>query len=277
MCQPSQTADTPEAFDIAQAMTMLYGNYDTDKDTSTVSFSESELAPEHSGWTAGEPMCVRPLFHAFSGDAGARTFVLLTYAVSDCDQDSYCHACNPAIGMAMFSQEGRRWVMTASNRVVTSAGDYGNPPTDIKLIQIGSNRPAVKIIDFGGGQGEGTQVLLILAPWNRTVNLALERAVFDTDGGNCADPKSDDSRLPCYENQRTYTFLPDGNADYYKLVLKLSGTDIPSCNSPEDCRLRRVRGTETWKFENGKYVLVSRQGDVASIDSGFDETPGKQK
>ncbi|PYT47409.1 MAG: hypothetical protein DMG44_18315 [Acidobacteria bacterium] len=78
-----EQSETKEAFEIAQAMKMFYGNYDVKKQTSVAS-----LPKEKSSFPAAgeEQMTVRPLFHAFSGDAGAHNFL----------------PCAPTIGMAVF-------------------------------------------------------------------------------------------------------------------------------------------------------------------------------
>jgi hypothetical protein len=255
----SEQSQTNEAFDIAQAMKMLYGNYDVKKQTSVAS-----LPKEKSSFPAAgeEQMTVRPLFHAFSGDGSAHSFLLVTYAVPANDQSYGCHACAPTIGMAVYSQKRMKWTIDSSNRTVTFAGEWGRPPTNIQLVQIGTNRQAVKVIHVGQGNGETTAVLQLLIPWNGTVNLGLERIVADDDKGGC----DLDGGLPCYANRRTVTFIPNGKVEFYDLELKLSGTDLPVSDAAASRRVRKVNGLETLKFENGKYVQISRQGDLTYVD-----------
>jgi hypothetical protein len=239
-------------------MQMLYGNYDVREQTSVA------LLPTYKGMTRGngeEQMTVRPVFNAFSGDAGAQSFVLVTYAVPP---DWDCHGCVPIIGMAVFSQKHSKWTMDAFNRTVTAAGSWGKPPLEIELVQIGPSRHAVKLEDLGGGQGENTRMLALLIPWDDTVKIGLRRIIFD--GYACAnvgDP-------PCYENQRTVKFIPNGKAEYYDLELELTGTDLAGGNGTP-LRAQEVHGLEILKFENGKYVQVSRQGDLTSADSHVTE------
>src|SRR5215470_19228633 len=106
-CRKQQTCPTRETFDVSQAMWMFYGNYDAQRQTSTVTFSKMEPVRIHD-----EPMTVRGLFYTLSGDPAAPNFVLLTYAVPASDEKYYCHACAPTIGMALFSQKGAGWIMT---------------------------------------------------------------------------------------------------------------------------------------------------------------------
>ncbi len=249
-----------EGFDIAQAMKMLYGNYDVKTQTSVTSLPrEKSSLPAHGE----QQVTVGVLFKAFGVDVNPKNLVLVTFAVPTGDETFDCHACSPTIGMAVFSQKGPKWMMDASNRAVTFAGAWGKPPTDIKLVQIGPNRFAVKLIDVGQGGGETTAVLQVLIPWNGNVNLGLERIVADDDKGMC------DSRggLACYANRRTVTFIPKDKVEYYDLELKLTGTDLPISDAADSRRARKVNGLETLKFENGKYVQISRQGDLTYVDN----------
>ena len=273
-CREKRTTLSPEisethgSFDISQAMTMLYGNFDPKKQASTASIPKGNDG--NSTRSSEEEMTIRPLFHALSGVDGAQTFVLLTYAVPRGDETYYCHSCAPTIGMAVFLQEGLKWKMDAANRAAADAGEFGKPPTDIELVQIGPKHQAAKISSVGGGQGETTAVLLILVPWDGTVNLSLERIVADDNKGSCG-PKAS---LPCYANRRSVNFLRDDAAEYYQLALTLTGTDLEDSDAPSSTRARKVHGLETLKFENGKYVQVSRHGDLTSLDRDVAEREG---
>lgn len=259
--EPSRTNQT---FDIAQAMRMLYGNYDVKKQISVASLPKDKLSLPGAG---EGPLTVRPLFHAFLSDGGVQSFMLVTYAVPP----AYgCHGCAPVIGMAVYSQKGLNWKMDASNRAVTLAGGWGEPPKDVKLVQIGPNRHGVQVTDVGGGQGETTTVLKLLIPWNGAVNLGLERIVADDDSGDCGPEES----LPCYANRRTLTFIPNEKGEYYNLELKLMGTDLPVSDADNSKRARKVTGVESLKFENGKYVQISRQGDLTNADHAAAEWEG---
>ena len=67
-------------------------------------------------------------------------------------------------------------------------------------------------------------------------------------------------------NRRTITFIPKDKVEYYDLELKLTGTDLPISDAAALKRARKVNGLETLKFENGKYVQISRQGDLTYVD-----------
>jgi hypothetical protein len=251
----SITSDAPTGFEVGQGMSMFYGNFDPVSQTSTVAYSSADSAMH-----GRESMTARPLFHKLIVEPGGQRFVLLTYAVPKRDEKYDCHACAPTLGMAVFNKKGSTWILSAANRAITNAGGYGKPPTDIELVEIGTNRYAVQIKDVDTG-GESTAVILILAPWNDTVNLALERIIGDDDKGMC-EPKG----LPCYANHRTVNFSHNANADYFDLELKLTGTDLPISDAPRAWLARKVSGLELLKFEDGKYIQVSRSGDLTTVD-----------
>jgi hypothetical protein len=244
------------AFDTAQAMKMFYGNYDAEKRTSVVSLPMDKSSLPGPG---EEEMTVKPLFHAYTSDGGAQNFMLVTYAVPP---EYGCHACAPIIGMAAYSQKGSMWTMDASNRAITIAGGWGEPPKDIQLVQVGPNHHAVQIIDVDGGQGETATVMKLLVQWNDTVSLGLERIIADDDKGMC----NPNGGLPCCANHRTVTFITDDKVEYYGLTLELVGTDLPTSDAATSEPARKVSGLETLKFENGKYIQVSRQGDLTTAD-----------
>jgi hypothetical protein len=263
-----QLSEADQAFDIAQAMKMFYGNYDVKTQTSVAS-----LPKQKGSFPAGgeEQMTIKVLVSAFSGDTAAESFVLVTYAVPVSKEDFDCHACAPTIGMAVFSQNGPKWNIDASNRAVTSSGKWGKPPADIQFLQVGPNRRAVKFVDVAGGQGETTALLQLLIPWNGTIDLALEQIIADDNKDGCDSKGS----LPCYANQRTVTFVRNDNVEFYDLELKLTGTDFPLSDAPVPVRVRKVQGLETFKFENGKYVQVSRRGDLTSVEDFIHKQKGK--
>jgi hypothetical protein len=157
--------------------------------------------------------------------------------------------------MAVFNRVGQEWAIESSNRAVTTSGGYAQPPTGISIVQIGRGRPAIEIRDSGSGGGATATVLLILAPWNGTVNLALERIIADNDAGMCGN-------VACYSNSRTITYLRKPGADYSDIKLILKGTDFGDPSS----RSRRVHGVEILQFQDGKYIQVSRKGDLTNTD-----------
>jgi hypothetical protein len=252
-----KNAEAGEAFTVAQAMKTFYGNYDVRTQTSTTRLPKDTTSLPAPG---EEQMTVRVLFHSFVGEPVGRRLFLVTYAVPANDNSYGCHLCAPVIGMSVFRRSKGKWTMEASNRAVTLIGDWGEPPRRLDLVQIGSHRMAVKIIDVYRGQGETTATLEILVPWNNTIKLGLQRTIADDDKGMC-----DPAGLACYQNHRRISFTPRADSEYFDVELELTGTDLP-LNSPRG-RSRKVNGSEIYRLDNGTYKLVSQDGDKTSFDA----------
>jgi hypothetical protein len=253
---PLEQPPMKDAPEIEQAMELFYGNYDAKNQTSVA------LLPQWPSTRSEEQLTVKPLFHAFYGAANAQNLVLVTSAISPINVG---HAAVPTIGMAVLSHKESEWTMDASNRAVTYSGEWGHPPQRVELVQIGPNHYAVELVTVGGGQGETTADLELLIPLQDTVNVGLDRIIADDDRGAACDLEAGLS-VPCYENHREVSFIKDGTAEYYGLKLELTGTDLPTPGASMPKEPRPVHGVENLKFENGKYVQVSRQGDKTAAD-----------
>jgi hypothetical protein len=266
--RPASIRKNPEAggtFDVAQAMRMFYGNYDVRRRTSITHLPKDTTSLPGPG---DEQMTVRVLFHSFVDAPVARSFFLVTYALPAKDDSYGCHVCAPVIGISTFSWSEGKWTMDASNRAVTLAGEWGKPPQQIELVQIGSHRMAVKTIDVAKGNGETTTALDILVPWNHTVNLGLQRIIADDNKSMC-----DPAGLPCYQNRRTMSFIPHEVSEYFDIELKLTGTDLLLSN-PHG-RRRKVSGLEIFSLDNGTYRPVSQDGDRTYLDEAVAERKNK--
>lgn len=273
---PDQSKESAEAspekpptkplLSVPNAMQMLYGNYDARTKSSRTTVQEANS--KKLGGAGAQRLSVRPAFHADFDEDGANKFVLVTYAIPQAGGFG-CHACAPTIGMAVFSNAGLTPIIEASNKAVTQAGSWGEPPADIQLAQIGTDHHAIQIRDVWGGQGETIKVLTILVPWDGTVNLALQRIISDDDKGACGP-----GGLACYSNRRTVTFLRHADADYYDLELELTGTDLPPSQTTAVSRARKVSGVEILRLEKGKYMQISRQGDLTTVDQAVKEKEG---
>lgn len=251
---------THRRFGVAEAMQIIYGNYDT-RDRSSTAFLPSEERAG-SARSANKRVKIRPFFSTFVDAGTERTFVIATYAVPIDEESFDCHACVPTIGMAIFPLRESNRTIDSSNQVVTYAGGWGRPPADGRLVSLGLKDVAVMVRDSDTNFGETSEELLILAPWRRTANLSLDRVIADDNKGQWGPEEFE----PCYSHRRTIRFLHAGNEEYFRLEMKLSGADLLLSNLGKAESPRRVHGLEILKFENGVYVSASRQGEVTRLD-----------
>jgi hypothetical protein len=254
--QPTAQSSIPaakgEVLSVTAAMRMFYGNYNPESQTSMFNLPDGPVT--NVLLVKNEPMLATSFFNTSTDESGSHKFVLLTFAVPK-GREFSCHACAPVIGMAVFARVGHGWAIESSNKAITTSGGYAQPPIGISVVRIGRDHSAIEIKDSGSGSGETTTAFLIFAPWKGTVNLAVERIIADNDAGGCGD-------VACYAYHRTVEFLHKSSAGYYDLRLTLKGTDLGDPSS----RSRRVHGVEVLRFEAGKYIQISRKGDLTNVD-----------
>lgn len=77
--------------------------------------------------------------------------------------------------------------------------------------------------------------------------------------------------LLTYAVQRKISFLRNRESNYFDLELALSGTNLPDSEKPRHWRARNVKGIEVLSFREGKYVQVSRSGDLTTVDQAVAE------
>jgi hypothetical protein len=233
----------PADFDLAEAMTSLYGNFDLPTQTSV-----STLPPgknSHYSINKPVPFQTRPFFVAYTNDAGASKVFLATYS----DALGRCHACQTLIAVAAFVQTLGHWTIESSTKSPVFFGDWGQPPS-ARLLPIGPHHVGVELQFTGGGQGVYATVVSILVPWKGDVREALTTAIAGGNGGGCGEDLP-----PCYENKRNIAFVKGADPDYDDIVLTLSGTDM-SNRPPFD--IVEVNGTERRKLSDGRYIPVGR-------------------
>lgn len=96
----------------------------------------------------------------------------------------------------------------------------------------------------------------IFVAWNGKVNEAMHFFAHEDNKGGCED-------LPCYSNERKMSFVPGANADYFDIVLTLSGTDI---TNSMPYRRKVVNGLERLVFVDGFYKTKTRIGGTTSLE-----------
>lgn len=257
----------PRGFDIASAMTLLFGNYDRGRQSSTYDVPQSTILDlRGSSFERGDDIEVRPFWVSSATEDGTPEVVMLTYAVPLAndhqpafagDEPFSCHACIPLIGAAVFVESGGQWRIADSRTVVTRRGGWGQPPDSIRVVRVGPRRVGIEITDTFTATGETTTTKLILLPWAGKVDEALARITSDGNRGACGEDG------PCYAHSKKLDFVAGKNPDYYDIVLALSGTDITDSDPPVT---KAVRGIERLEFADGKYRTVSREGDITFLE-----------
>lgn len=241
-------------------MEEIYGNYNPSTGSATAPTPKG--AAGESSYFTTEQVNVHPFFTS-PVPGNPRKIFLLTYA-APIGQDFGCHMCAPLIGAFEFSFRQARWTVTASSKAALVFGQWGHPPGASKL-KIGPHRYGIELEDTYSGQGEHTQAFALLAPWEGTFGAALTRWLTDEDSGMCG-PGGD---LPCYANHKKMKLVKGANADYFDILLTLSGTEMTQ-NRP--FRTRPVSGVERLQFVNGRYKRLFRTGDIPEFEKDAEKS-----
>jgi hypothetical protein len=232
----------PKDFTVANAMKMLYGNFEGETRSSI-----SDLPPvADSSLTLPKQNETYPFFLGQVTESGVSKIFFGTYA----SPEGECHGCTALIGMAVFIHGNDGWVVESSTKTAVFDGEYGEPPTDVHIVRLGPNHFGVELAVSSTHQGVGTHAVSILVPWNGDIRRAFQDITGEGNGGGCGE----EGMLPCVSFEKTIDFVRGANPDYDDMVLTLSGTKL-SDGPPS--KVVAVTGTERRIFSDGKYIPVA--------------------
>lgn len=237
---PQSELRVPPEFDLANAMKSIYGNFDEAAKTSV--FIVPEDFPHHF-FEQGDRAVASAFFIAKGRDSGAEKMFLVIDAVLPMPTYFKCHACAPLIGAAVFVKSGGAWRIESSSTAILVDGNSGYPP-DARLIEIGPQRMGIELKDTYVGQGSTTTFIAMLIPWHGEIRDAIEVIIGDDDLGECR------KGVDCYKTRRQVRLVRGANPDYDDVVVTTSGTE----RDEKRGAVVRVRGVETWRFSEGKYL-----------------------
>lgn len=239
----------PSGFDLPEAMTLLYGNYDSKSGYSTLT-----MIPDPNGayptLAPGEVWDVRPYFIAVVPNSGRKEFLLATYAIPDDEPDYTCPACQPFIGAALLKEgPGGLTVEASRSPNGTVLGAWGRHP-DAELFEFGPHLTGIKLTLEGQHQGDEQTSVILLVPWAGGFSEAFCSSV---EGNNSAECGPGEGMMDCFRFHANLTFMRGKNPVYYDLVVRTYGTDW---NGVGPRGVKNVSGVKHLHFVDGKYVPV---------------------
>jgi hypothetical protein len=243
---PAPPLSVPAGFDLASAMTALYGNYDSAAGISTSAAPSSGL--EYTNFQPGQKVNVKAFF-ATAYPGGSEVF-LATFAVP-AEGEFDCHACAPLLGVGMFRKSGSGWKVEASEKPDIIFGQYGNP-AKAQLFQVGPSHSGIQLSDTDGGQGVTDSHVMLLVPWQEGISQTYSGIVSSDNSGYCGGQ----APSVCYGYHSDLSFVKGANPDYYDLVIKTSGTDLLS-SAPNG--ITNMTGVQRLQFADGKYLPANSQ------------------
>jgi len=248
-----------------EVLQQLYHQYDAGKGTAQwlcIKKQHGEIT--HEGWPCQkEPATVSVSVELMAEvqENGAKKVYFVSSAKPESDQDNYeCHACAPAIGIAVFVWQAQHWVIESANPAVGFYGGWGDPP-QVDLVQIGPEKHGLMLSVDNMGQGYASSVKILLAPQAQSVS-ELWRIQDEQDDEGAYDPTDKFATHLFYHSSaalRLYATHQDNGslADYYdiEVISRGVGTKDLVHSKPENW-------TETYRFSGGKYKLLHHRNFI---------------
>lgn len=264
-------AQTPLSQD--DALRQMYGNYDASTKTATLPCTDAQRidnAKTHGSWwpcyenysaVSAEIILMATVPTWRDPKHKIEEIYLVTSAVpAHAPLGFDCHSCEPAIGVAQFVWQDQKWNLEKANPTVGFYGSWGGPPF-VNLMAIGPSQYGVLLSEDYGGQGYTDGSKWLLAPIGKTV-AEVWNIHDEHDDFGAYDPKGVDGPSIRYRSAAAIRFscifddsCANGNG-YFGIEVISRGLDR---TGPKGS-LKAQNWTDVYRFKDGKYKLVRRQG-----------------
>jgi len=240
----SQTPLSPD-----EALAQIYKNYDpgTHQAKWACSASQNQSDPaKREGWTCDEGEVVRISLLLASQVQEAqewKTYVVASAMPGENSHDYGCHACSPAIGVAVFAWQDDHWRLQNLDAAVGFYGSWGGGP-GVELVAIGPARHGAILWTSGGGQGYHGSEKHLIAPVENTVRV-IWTLNDESDDSGAYDPTDKLAPHRRYYAEVAFKFVYVGNDDYYDIIAMSRGTDDKGA----------ANWTRQYRFRDGQYRL----------------------
>jgi hypothetical protein len=244
----AMSAQTPLRPD--EALAQIYKDYDLAKHQAKWVCSASQKSPDpatRDGWPCDEGEVVRVTVLSISQlQEGQewKTYVVASASPGENPHDYECHACGPAIGVAIFAWQDDHWLLRDSNAAVGFYGSGGGGP-DVELVAIGPARHGVILWTSVGGQGYHGSEKHLIAPIDNTVS-EIWTLGDETDNSGAYDPTDKLAPHQRYYAEASFKFIYVGKDDYYDILAMSRGMDNEG----------KANWTKQYRFRDGQYRLL---------------------
>ena len=208
------------------AMSFLFADYDAEQGAAPWCPPEgSMLYGYFSGAFQSTKMHSAVAFSATYHQGGEDRFLII---LQTAPPFSTCHACDVALGAAIFVRRDGLWRLEGLHPAITRAGSNGRAPEATALVQIGPDLLGVAMRPWYLAQGYTVEGFLLLGPvgdeWKELLWIA------DAGGDNqgvCEDTggASDGLTQPkCWRYASDIRFVPGPNLSYLDIEVLTNGT-----------------------------------------------------
>jgi hypothetical protein len=243
-----------------EALKQLYHEYDAGSKTAQwVCTSGQTQSKQMEGWPCSKDyatVTISEVLMAEVEEDGVEKVYVVTSAAPDSAPGGYdCHACAPAVGMAVFAWKTDHWDLQSANAATGFYAGWGVPP-EVGLAKVGPDRYGVLLSSSYMAQGYASSSKTLLLPVGSTVTKAWSIGDEEDDLG-AYDPTGKDGEKVSYRSSAAIKFVAEnetasGPPDYYDIEVISRGEDSPGTSG----RIKQENWTEVYRFGGGKYTLL---------------------
>lgn len=253
----------------SDALKELYKDYNPDTGKARlecVKGKERDSAPQKTGWPCLKEYAtvrVSSVFMAEVMEHGTDRVYLVASAVpADSPGGFECHACQTAIGVAVFQAQEGNWALRSANAAVGFYSGWGQPPA-VDFVHVGPEERGFLLSSNYMGQGYASSRTVLLIPIARSVE-EVWSLVDEQDNAGAIDPDDKLNRQVAYRASAAFKFNAsapeDGGEDlpdYYDIEVISRG------NVSEDLvHLKAENWTDVYRFKDWKYRLLRHRDFV---------------
>lgn len=241
------------------ALKQLYRDYDPATKTATWVCTKAQQQPLHEGWSCSEGLTkvsvsVELISQLNEGDTD-KTYVIASATPANEPNGYDCHACAPAIGVAVFAWRQSQWQLESANAALGFYGGFGEAPT-VDLVTIGMQKHGAMLWHQDIAQGYAWSNRWLLAPLNKDVQQVWSIQDENDNLGN-VDPTDKLADHIAYRAVATIRFLVNEEATgepgpYFDIEVISRGKDREDSDHP----MKNENWTEVYRFHAGKYGLL---------------------
>jgi hypothetical protein len=261
-CCAAGAARAQERLSIVDALKDIYRDYDPDKGTAQWDCTkEQEKEGPHQGWRCDkENATVRisgVLLAEVGEDGTDKTYVVASAVPADAPGGYECHACQPAIGAAVFVAQEGNWALQSANPAIGFYGGWGDAPR-VDLVWVGPGKRGFLLTNTDMGQGYASSRKVLLMAVERTI-AEVWSMEDEQDNAGAYDPADRANKQVAYRASAGLRFFATdgeggGGGEYYDIEVISRG------NVSEDLvHLKPENWTEVYRFKDGKYRLLRRE------------------
>jgi hypothetical protein len=248
----------------AEALSQFHHSFDAASGTAHwMCTPEQTRKGMHQGWSCSSEntrVSVSVLLNkeVLEGNLAKTYVVASSKPVNDELGEYNCHACQPAIGVAVFVKQGSKWSMESSNPSVGFYGGWGEVP-GVEILEIGPEKHGILLSQEDLAQGYESTSKFLLVPFGTSVVEAWS-IQDEADNSAAIDPDDNSNRQAPYHVKAIFKFSPSNGLNklargFYRIEVISMGTYREDLNHP----IKLENWTETYEFRDGEYRLLQHR------------------